>query len=116
MTRIVDRLAIVLTVAILVAPAGGSMALGSARGASHGSVPNPGVDDRLLGVSALSPTSAFAVGEFFAGAGEQTLVLRWNGSTWSHPSSPSPGGTNGASSGRPARIPAPTPGPLAGST
>jgi hypothetical protein len=96
MSRTLGRLAILLTAVALVAPGAGAMAVASPRDASPGSVPNPGVDDRLLGVSALSPTAAWAVGEFSAGAGDQTLVLRWNGTKWTHPSSPSPGGTNGS--------------------
>jgi hypothetical protein len=36
----------------------------------------------LLGVDAISPTSAWAVGEYFKGDDFRTLVLHWNGSSW----------------------------------
>ena len=42
-------------------------------------VPSPGPDARLLGVTALSGSDAWAVGI----ADGKTLILRWNGQTWS---------------------------------
>ena len=67
--------------------------------------PNPGGttsssdDSYLLGVSANSATDAWAVGYYFnptTGAGE-TIVLRWNGTSWSKVASPNPGGTTNSS-------------------
>lgn len=54
--------------------------------------PNPGSTERLLtGVSALSPSSAWAVGNYEAvGGGFRTLVLNWDGRTWAQAASPSP--------------------------
>jgi hypothetical protein len=79
MSRTLGRLAILLTAVALVAPGAGAMAVASPRGASLGSVPNPGVDDRLLGVSALSPTAAWGVGE---SSGFKNHLEHWDGSTW----------------------------------
>jgi len=45
-------------------------------------------------VAATSATNAWAVGVATNnGSGDQTLVLRWNGTKWAHVASPSPGGT-----------------------
>src|ERR1051326_2263804 len=58
--------------------------------------PNPGTfDNRLLGVAARSPCDAWAVGNYFNDVMEnfgQTLIEHWNGSSWEHVPSPSPGG------------------------
>ena len=46
----------------------------------------------LAGVSALSPTDAWAVGYSSAGSGAyKALILRWNGSVWTRVTSPLPG-------------------------
>jgi membrane peptidoglycan carboxypeptidase len=65
--------------------------------------PNPGGRtsssnyNKLFGVSALSSTDAWAVGYFSNPAGgSETLVLHWNGTTWSKVASPNPGGTTGS--------------------
>jgi hypothetical protein len=95
MTRITARLIVLFfALALLVATVGGS-AFASHRASPN--VPNPGSSDRLNGVSALSPTAAWAVGSFFNGTSEQTLVLRWKGTSWKVSASPSPGGTHGSS-------------------
>ena len=58
--------------------------------------PNPGTfDNRLFGVAALSSCNAWAVGNYFNDIMEnngQTLIEHWNGSSWKHVPSPSPGG------------------------
>jgi hypothetical protein len=56
--------------------------------------PSPGpADSRLLGVTALSPSSAWAVGSYTDSAGwDQTLIEQWNGKTWKQIPSPNPGG------------------------
>jgi hypothetical protein len=59
--------------------------------------PNPGrFDNRLLDVTALSSCDAWAVGNYFNDIMEnngQTLIEHWNGSSWKHVPSPSPGGS-----------------------
>ncbi|HEV2371978.1 MAG TPA: hypothetical protein VGS19_07410 [Streptosporangiaceae bacterium] len=58
--------------------------------------PSPGpapVSDHLASVSALSPTDAWAVGDFQnfgPGPVFQTLVLHWNGKKWALAASPNP--------------------------
>lgn len=54
--------------------------------------PKVGTDETsLLGVSALSPTNAWAVGEDFTSSGRTiTLILHWNGQAWIRVPSPSP--------------------------
>jgi hypothetical protein len=68
-----------------------------ASGAAVPSVPNPGVSDRINGVSTVSSSFAWAVGDFFDGSQGNTLALRFNGSTWKTVPSPSPGGSHGSS-------------------
>jgi hypothetical protein len=52
-----------------------------------GTIPG-GVTGAFNGIAALSPTNIYAVGQ----TGQwQTLVARWNGSTWSRETTPSPG-------------------------
>jgi hypothetical protein len=58
--------------------------------------PNPGAGgfDPLTGVSADSPTDAWAVGYYCttsSGATRNTLTLHWNGTAWSRVKSPNPG-------------------------
>ena len=55
--------------------------------------PNPGSKfNELFGVSAVSATDAWAVGDFInSTGGPRTLVLHWNGTAWSQVPSPSPG-------------------------
>ena len=48
----------------------------------------------LSGVVALSATTAWAVGSYWSGTHDRTLVLRWNGRAWRQVASP-----NGASGG-----------------
>jgi hypothetical protein len=53
--------------------------------------PSPGDEDGLFAVSAISPTSALAVGVTEQGTTAKTLALRWNGKTWTRLPSPNPG-------------------------
>jgi hypothetical protein len=55
--------------------------------------PNPrSVHRDLDGVSAVSPTDAWAVGSYLPNrGGYRTLIAHWNGTTWSRVSSPTPG-------------------------
>jgi hypothetical protein len=60
------------------------------------SSPSPGGPEgsELLGVSTTSATSAWAVGCYGSSnvsLGQQTLALRWNGSTWAQTPTPEPG-------------------------
>jgi hypothetical protein len=53
-------------------------------------------NNRLNGVAALSPTNAWAVGDYDDGSGGQLpLILRWDGASWQSVTVPEPqGGTN----------------------
>jgi hypothetical protein len=51
----------------------------------------------LSGVSALSPSSAWAVGSRITSTANDTLILRWNGSRWRRVASPDPGRSSGSS-------------------
>jgi hypothetical protein len=54
--------------------------------------PSPGPEAYLLGVTATSDGSAWAVGWTGSGIGSgRTLILRWNGTAWTQVPSPSPG-------------------------
>ena len=53
--------------------------------------PNPGLSDELVGVTAISADSAWAVGWTQSSGGPRPLILRWNGVTWTQVPSPSPG-------------------------
>jgi hypothetical protein len=74
------------------------------NGTTWSRVSSPNLSDEsntLYGVDAVSATSAWAVGnecDFFAcpynGVTTDTLILHWNGKTWSQVKSPSPGGAN----------------------
>ncbi len=58
--------------------------------------PNPSSHQNWLnGVSAISPSSAWAVGTFWSGNSttDTTLVLHWNGTSWSKIASPNPSST-----------------------
>ena len=55
--------------------------------------PNPGGsanENQLSGVTATSPTNAWAVGSYYNGTTFQTLVEHWNGKKWHVQPSPSP--------------------------
>lgn len=88
------RAASAIAFALLVAFAA-SPSFASARRVTPG-VPNPGTSDRITGVSTVSSTFAWAVGGFSTGSEEDTLVLRFNGSTWKKVPSPNPGLTHGS--------------------
>jgi len=57
--------------------------------------PGPGTSDSnyLTGVAAVSRSSAWAVGYYYAGSAWRTLAAHWNGKTWKQVPSPNPGGT-----------------------
>ncbi len=59
--------------------------------------PNPGGssnDNRVNGVVATSATNAWAVGYYYDGTTYQTLVLHWDGTSWTKVSSPNPSGSS----------------------
>ncbi|HMA37031.1 MAG TPA: S-layer homology domain-containing protein [Chloroflexia bacterium] len=53
-----------------------------------------GVANRLYGVTALAANDVWAVGDYAGTAGQQTLILHWDGSAWTAIASPNPGTTN----------------------
>ena len=53
--------------------------------------PSPGTSDDLSGVDVVSASNAWAVGEISGSSSQSTLILRWNGTTWSQVPSPIPG-------------------------
>src|SRR5262249_47283472 len=58
--------------------------------------PDPGGSGRenpLLGAAAPSPTNVWAVGHYFNGTVNQTLIEHWNGTAWTRQASPDPGGS-----------------------
>jgi hypothetical protein len=58
--------------------------------------PNARSDENYLNaVTATSPTSAWAVGEYYIrrGTAARTLILRWDGTAWKRVTSPNPGGS-----------------------
>jgi hypothetical protein len=78
------------------------------NGSAWTTVPSPSphgtVSAFLYGVSALSPSDAWAVGSYCTSApcstgnpDFHTLILHWNGSSWTRVASPNPGGTYGSS-------------------
>src|SRR5262249_42322126 len=63
------------------------------NGSSWRQVPSPDPagtahHQRLLDVTPVSATSAWAVGEYFKGTGYHTLILHWNGSSWRQAAGP----------------------------
>src|SRR5712691_9148193 len=59
--------------------------------------PNPGglsKPDILNGVTVLSSTNAWAVGSYFNGVADRTLIVHWNGSVWKVVASPNVGGVS----------------------
>jgi hypothetical protein len=91
--RRVTRLALALAVSslaagtLIAAPAG--QALTAPATAAISAAPPSGA---LYGVAATSATSAWAVGYRFNGTARQTLIERWNGTSWAVENSPDPGG------------------------
>jgi alkylated DNA repair dioxygenase AlkB len=55
--------------------------------------PNPGTEDRLSAVTALSANNAWAVGEYFDGTAFRTLTVHWDGSAWTQVPSPNVSGS-----------------------
>jgi hypothetical protein len=69
--------------------------------------PNAGLSSTLNSVVALSPTSIWAVGDYWSGAGlpVRSLVLHWDGVQWSIVSSPNVGGGDNSLKGLAAASP-----------
>jgi hypothetical protein len=88
-------LAVPVVVAGLLTGASGAAAAARCVNWTGVQPPNPGTfDNRLIGVSTLSSCDAWAVGNYFNDIMEnngQTLIEHWNGSSWKHVPSPSPG-------------------------
>lgn len=63
--------------------------------------PHPSGTDEyndLSGVAATSAKNAWAVGYYYIGTADQTLITRWNGKTWKTQKSPDPGGASNENS------------------
>src|SRR5207249_8670863 len=57
--------------------------------------PNPSpTENQLDGVCALSSTDVWAVGNYADGSTEKTLVLHWDGTSWTQVPSPNPSSTS----------------------
>ena len=54
----------------------------------RGAQPTPQQGGRLFGLTALSPTKVYAVGQ---APGVPSLVMRWNGTSWSREPTPATG-------------------------
>jgi len=61
--------------------------------------PNPGTNNFLTSVAAVSPCDAWAVGGYYFSDVNirQTLIVHWDGSAWAQQPSPNPGGPAGIS-------------------
>jgi hypothetical protein len=62
--------------------------------------PNPGGagdTNRLQGVAAVSPSSAWGVGFYGTSTRSHTLVVHWNGTAWKQQTSPNPAGFSSGS-------------------
>jgi hypothetical protein len=85
----------VWAVGTIVVPGKGERALilhWNGKAWSRQASPDPTKATEQLGaVRAVSPTNAWAVGQFGAGSGFRALILHWNGTAWTQVSSPSPG-------------------------
>jgi hypothetical protein len=84
-----------LLIGVLVLAAAGASGAGGATDASWSVVPSPNGgagDNTLLGVTALSPADAWAVGEVSdPGGGPSPLVEHWDGDAWTVVPSPTTG-------------------------
>lgn len=58
-------------------------------------VPAEATSSKLTGVSCTSAAACTAVGSYLVSGAPRTLVLRWDGGSWSIASSPNPGEENG---------------------
>src|SRR5215472_1382884 len=57
--------------------------------------PNPSsISNTLSGVAVASSCRAWAVGYYDTGGAFQTLIARWNGTSWAQQTSPNPGDSN----------------------
>ena len=70
------------------------------NGSSWRIVPSPAVggstaSNSLIGVTAVSSSSAWAVGFVRTSTSNLSLILHWNGKSWRRVASPSPGGSSG---------------------
>ncbi len=54
----------------------------------------PGGDAYLDGVAGASPDNAWAVGDYYNGTVDQTLIEHWNGKSWKVQPSPNPSGSS----------------------
>jgi hypothetical protein len=70
---------------------------GWAVAASPNPVTGPADIDFLAGVAATSAGNAWAVGTYSQGTARRTLIVHWNGGSWTTVPSPNPGGRAGES-------------------
>src|SRR6266704_3230107 len=98
--RLAPALTIPLLLAGTAADLGPAAASAAACQASSGAQvwggptpPSPGTAyNEFKGVTVLSPTDTWAVGESFVTGSDQALILHWDGQTWAQVASPNPGG------------------------
>ena len=85
--------ALALSLLLLLVVPGGSGIRTAEAGTDSWSIvtsPNPGtVNNYLYGVSLADASNVWAVGSYSSG-GYQTLVVKWNGISWSQEPSPNP--------------------------
>ena len=91
-------IAVVLLVASEMSAVGTASASAVTCGSSWSAAdepPNPGglsKPDILNGVTVLSSSNAWAVGSYFNGVADRSLIVHWNGSVWKVVASPNVGG------------------------
>jgi hypothetical protein len=90
--------AVLVAISSVGATVGTSHSVSAATRATHfrpqlRSVPHPGTSSELQGVTCVSSSSCWAVGDYEQSNAELDQVLHWNGSKWSRVSTPNPGGT-----------------------
>lgn len=92
----------VVTIAVVATLSGSLLAATPAPGSVADTVcqpwtgvepPDPGAPGptNLAGVDVISPCSAWAVGDYASGGTAVSLILRWNGRSWTQAKSPNPG-------------------------
>jgi hypothetical protein len=82
-----------MTAGVLIGLGSGAVSAGACVSWTGAQPPVPGASSTLDGAAVVSSCSAWAVGYYYNGTAQQTLVDHWNGSSWVQQTSPDPGGT-----------------------